>query len=159
MNYTFNRGFNNGFRNTFYSNKKFNFSSFFKNASNNKNMFNMFGSSTNSQKFRINLSNKYFIDKAYFLASNPIVSGQSLGAKMLTGEAKSGSELEKSESENSSMNCGDYMAMINGFFLMSNGKINHKIGREVMEHLNPVAKSEVHDPNSCNNKANKKIGQ
>lgn len=126
MNYTFGKGFNYGFKSSFNSKNKFNFSTFFKNSYNNKNAFNLINSNINSNKFKINFSNKYFIDKAHFLTRNKAAfCGDSiLGSRMLVGEANMGEEMESVDTEVDPMMKCDNLIMQNGFFLLKNGKIN-----------------------------------
>jgi hypothetical protein len=119
MNSSYGRGFSYGYKH--FSSKSF--STFFKQNSNNKNMFNMFNSTLNSQKFKINFSNKCFMSKAYFLDNHPgMISELSLGSKMLSGEVKSASELEQIEKE--AINMGEGMSLVQGLFLIRHGKSN-----------------------------------
>ena len=141
MNSTFGRGFSYGYRQTF--NKK-NSSTFFKHTFNNKSVFNVYNTSTNSQKVLINFSNKCFIDRAIFLDNNPsLVKTDILGSKTLSGEMKNGAESEKLE--NDAIKVGDGLSMLQGLFLVRHGIYSLIIDREVVEHLDPVANREVHD--------------
>ena len=120
MNYTFGRGFSYGFKNNF---GKFNFSTFNK-SFNNKNAFKMFNSNLNSQTFKINFSNKYFMTKAVFLANNPnLLNNAGLGSKMLVGEVKNGMELDNLDSDITTLSSGDGMTQVSGLFLVGRGKI------------------------------------
>lgn len=119
MNSSYGRGFSYGYKH--FSSKSF--STFFKQNSNNKYMFKMFNSSTNCLKFKINFSNKFFMTKAYFLDSHPkIISGLSLGSKMLSGEVKTASELEQLEKD--AMSMGEGMSLVQGLFVIRHGKRN-----------------------------------
>ena len=122
MNNSFGRGFNSGFRSNFYSKSKFNFSTFFKNANKNKNIFNMFNSKINSPIFKINFSNKYFIGKVYLMSNTLNASGKNIfGSKMLSGDHKLTSDADYKELDLNSLILSDNI-MLNGFFVVKSGK-------------------------------------
>jgi hypothetical protein len=118
MNSSYGRGFSYGYK---HFNSK-GFSTFFKQNSNNKNIFNMFNSSTNSQKFRMTFSNKFFMSKAYFLVNHAgLLTSVCLGSKMLSGEVKVANELEQIDKE--AIHVGEGMSPVQGLFLVRHGKI------------------------------------
>ncbi len=142
----FQRGFNYGFKSSFSGSKsKFNFSNFFNKSSfNNKNIFNAFNSNCNSQNFRINFSNKYFMNRVNFLSNCSAISTECGSAfKKMIGEMKEGSSSESTETDSSNLITGNDLAMLNGVLVVRSGIILLTIDREVMEHINAAAQSRM----------------
>jgi hypothetical protein len=117
MNYKFNKGFQQTFNHTF---KNFSRSFF-----NSKSSFNMFNSSIHSNRTLIQFSNKFFMNKVYNFQNEGTVSNFTLvGSKFLTGEIKTISDLEKIETDLSSICLGDGNKILKDLLIVKHGNIH-----------------------------------
>jgi hypothetical protein len=140
MNYGF-KGFQHSFRNFGNSQRTFS-GNFYKNMFKNKSVLNAFNSNLNKGKCLINMSNKFFMDRAIFLTNNSssLVNKKSgFGTNMLTGEENT-TEFLKIENDDIQNVCGIDMMNKLSFFFKYGKSIYFNISRDDVEVVNDIEK-------------------
>lgn len=105
---------------------KFKGSKYFSNFMKSKTSFNVFNSSSNSQRSLINFSNKYFVERTLSLCHlNKLSNSNSKISTLLINELENSEETSNQDTALTSLFLNENSLILNDFLLRSNGMIYH----------------------------------